>query len=54
MIGDIIQMWRTRTSTRPAAVWFTAVGFACGSALHVVLLDDHHAMNVFSLQSCEA
>ena len=47
-------MWptRTRTRTRPAAVWF-----ARRSALHVLLLDDHHAMNefnVFSLQSCEA
>ena len=47
-------MWRTRTSTSPAAVWFAAVGLARGSTLHVLLLDDHYAMNVFSLQSCEA
>ena len=51
---DIIQMWRTHTRSRSAAYGSAAVRFARGSALHVLLLDGHHATNEFSLKSCEA
>ena len=42
---DIIKMWRTHTRSRSAAYSSAAVRFARGSALHVLLLDDHHATN---------
>ena len=44
---DIIRMWRTHTHTRSAAV-----KFARSSALYVLLLDDHHAMNERVLLCC--